>query len=536
MSTYNNTFGGNFIQPSTVSYNSIELTSNVILTWPTAYQDDAPNQGFGALNRGNILASYMTIQADQQTPLVINLGNDPIATKYLASEVSVTVPSTSNLFPGTLITISGADDTHGITANQLNITANILGIQGGVEFTYLSNGTANALGTGGGNSVVLTYSVPYAITLPDATKVSVGTSIQFINNGEYPFFIADNAQNFLVTVNIGNSFQLLLIDNTSTYGIWQILQAGTGTAIANASAIAGLGLTTLNGTLNTNFPSKFLDGNYTSISSDRGSLLVWTGGVGTINLFANAPTGFPESINNSGGGIVTVSTTDGSTIDGEASFSLNPGESSQFISTSSGTTWNSLGFGQETFFAVNTLSLNIAAGGTINLTNQQSSRLVQTYTGALAQNAIITFPAAPGQWYVWNNTTNNHTVTLKLFGVGGGFIIPQGEKLIVYSDGNQIYSTPTTATNAIFNPGSVGSPSIVFTNDATTGFYSSGPGEIGYSSQGTISLDLTGYGLGVYNGGQVRFYQTPNTNYVAFKAGALTSTTTWTLPLTDATS
>jgi len=529
MSTYNNTFNGNFIQPSTVSYNNIVLSSNISLAWPTTYQDNASN---------NVLASYMTVQAAAQAPLVINLTDNPLTSTAGQAIISVAVPTTSNLFPGTSMTISGAAGFDNIMAGELNITAQILGIQGGNAFTYTSNGTGNVGATGGGNVVVLTYSVPYAITLPEATQVSNGTAVQIINNGDNPFFVTDFDQNFLVTLNVGNVYEFLLTDNTTSAGEWQILQAGTGTALANAAAIAGLGLTTLNGTLNTNFPSKFIDGNYTSGLADRGSLLVWTGGVGTITLFPNSPNGFPESVNNSGGGIVTITTTDGSTIDGQASFSLSPGESSQFISTSSGETWNSLGYGQETFFSVNTLSLDISAGGTINLTNQQASRLVQTYTGALAQNATITFPAAAGQWYVWNDTTNNFTVTLQLFGVEDGFLIPQGQKLIVYSDRNNIYSSPTTATTAIFNPGNQGSPSIVFTNDATTGFYSfidDGAGHFGYSASGTLSLDLAPYGLGIKAGGAARFYNTVNSFYAALSAGNMASNVTWKLPLADAT-
>jgi len=525
MGTYNNTFGGNFIQPSTISYNNIVLISNVDLAWPTSYQDTSNDY---------VLASYMTVQASLQPPIVINLENNPIKTTDESSVVTVTVPSTENLFSGTQITINGSTDVNGITAEELNITVDILEIQGSNSFTYTSNGTADDDGNGGGNNITLTYNIPYAIKIPDATQVSRGTPIQFINNGANPFFIVDNGQNFLVELDIGNVYQLLLTDNSTSGGEWQILEAGTGTAFSNAYQMTGLGLKTINGTLNTNFPSKTITGDYTSTAADRGSLIIWNGGVGTINLFPNAPVGFPESINNSGGGIVTVSTTDGTTIDGKESFPLNPGESSQFISTSEAT-WNSLGFGKETFFAVNTLSLNIGAGGIINLTNDQASRLIQTYTGALLQDAIVNFPAATGEWYVWNNTTNNFTVTLKLFGDGNSFIIPQGEKLIVYSEGTSLYFTPTTATNAIFNPGNEGSPTIVFTNDATTGFYGAGIGDFGFSSAGTLTVDLASYGLGIKGGKEARFYNTVNNFYAALKAGNIASNVTWTLPLLDAT-
>src|ERR1700729_1563925 len=114
MSTYNNTFNGNFIQPSTVSYNNIVLSSNISLAWPTTYQDNASN---------NVLASYMTVQAAAQAPLVINLTDNPLTSTAGQAIISVAVPTTSNLFPGTSMTISGAAGFDNIMAGELNITA-----------------------------------------------------------------------------------------------------------------------------------------------------------------------------------------------------------------------------------------------------------------------------------------------------------------------------------------------------------------------------------------------------------------------------
>jgi hypothetical protein len=528
MSTYNNIFGGNFVQPSSVSYQNLTLTSNVTLSWPTSYLDNSSDL---------VLAENMTVQAASQSAIITSLANNPLTTTSGSGTVSVAVDSTSNLYVGTPITVSAATTFNGITALQLNITALITGFVGGNSFTYSSGGTANASGAGGGNAVMLSYAVPYAIMLPDATQVSTGQTVRFINTGMNPFLVTDNAQNLLITLNSGNVYDLLLINNTTSAGEWEILQAGTGTASSNASALAGLGLTTLNGVLNTDFQSKAINGNYSAVLSDRGSMLVWAGGTGTITLPPvnnPAPKGYSVSVNNSGSGTVTLVTSDSTTIDGATTFPLNPGESCEFILTSPN--WNTLGFGVETFFAVNTLSLDISGAAINNLTNSQSSRIVQTYTGALSQNTIVTFPAGPGQWYVWNNTTNNFTLTLQLFGAGGGFIVPQGEKLVVYSDGNNIYFTPTTATNAVFNPGNVGSPTIVFNNDPTTGFFSDGVGDFGFSASGTLSLDLASYGLGIRAGGQTQYYNSNNTYYASFEAGNMTSNVNWTLPLLDATS
>ncbi len=80
---------------------------------------------------------------------------------------------------------------------------------------------------------------------------------------------------------------------------------------------------------------------------------------------------------------------------------MNPGQSSSIIATSAGAPllWNTLGFGTPTFFSVNVLpDFNIAAGGTFNLSALQASKQIIKFIGVLAANAIVTFPASPGQW------------------------------------------------------------------------------------------------------------------------------------------
>ena len=382
------------------------------------------------------------------------------------------------------------------------------------------------------------------VTLADATLISVGQTIQFNNIGANNITINDfsgNELSIIPTID-GNQYIFYLRDNSTQAGIWGITHLGAGTTSADASILAGLGTISLNSEINTNFPGKTIGSNYQVLSSDRASILVWTGGAGTITLPTQLA-GFYIAVNNEGTGVVTIATPDATTIDGQVSFQLNPSESSYFIGVGVGGNWNTLGFGVESFFQVNVLApINLApVNPSITLTNSQASRLVHQYTGNLANNVTVYYPAAAGQWYIWNNTTGAFTVTAQLAGpTGNPVLIPQGEKVILYSDGTSIYNTPTISTAAIFPDGTVGSPGINFVSDNTTGFYKPATppaGVVNYSAAGTASLSFggatAGYGFGILGGLESRYYEASNNNYVGFKAGNLAGNTIWTLPLTD---
>lgn len=380
------------------------------------------------------------------------------------------------------------------------------------------------------------------VTLADATLISVGQTIQFNNVGENKITINNFSGDEIAVIPTfdNNQFILYLKDNSTQGGTWGITHLGAGTSSADAVALAGFGTIALNNEINANFPGKTIGENYQVLLSDRASILVWTGGAGTITL-PNQLAGFYIAVNNEGSGIVNIATPDGKTIDGESSFPLNPSESSYFIGVN--TNWNTLGFGVESFFQVNVLApLDLSeVNPSITLTSSQSSRLVQQYTGTPANNVIVYYPAAAGQWYIWNNTEGPYSVTAQLSGPTGNPInIPQGEKVIIYSDGNSMYNTPTIATNAVFPDGTVGAPGINFASDTTTGFYKPATppaGVVNYSAAGTASLSFggaaAGYGLGILGGLSGRYYEVSNNNYVGFQAGALVGNTIWTLPISD---
>lgn len=86
----------------------------------------------------------------------IPLANNPLSTTNTSSTVIVTVPTTSIFTNGQDVTISGALDTGGILAVNLNITAAI-SIINGTTFSYTAGSSATSTAIGGGSNVVVTY-------------------------------------------------------------------------------------------------------------------------------------------------------------------------------------------------------------------------------------------------------------------------------------------------------------------------------------------------------------------------------------------
>lgn len=314
------------------------------------------------------------------------------------------------------------------------------------------------------------------VTLADATLISVGQTIQFNNIGANNITINDFSGNELAIIPTidGNQYIFYLQDNSTQGGTWGITHLGAGTTSADASILAGLGTISALIVKSIQISQERRSAQTISSSIKRPSLYPrLTGGTGTITLPLNLQD-FYIAVNNEGSGVVTIATPDATTIDGQVSFQLNPSESSYFIGVGVGGNWNTLGFGVESFFQVNVLApINLApVNPSITLTNSQASRLVHQYTGNLSNNVTVYYPAAAGQWYIWNNTTGAFTVTAQLAGpTGNPVLVPQGEKVILYSDGTSIYNTPTISTAAIFPDGTVGSPGINFVSDNTTGFY-----------------------------------------------------------------
>lgn len=89
----------------------------------------------------------------------------------------------------------------------------------------------------------------YQIFMPDATEASVGQTIIFVNvsGGSFSFDVLGNQDEFIVTVNVGESVMIYLIDNSTADGTWMVIPFGGGfsavTSVAAVSLTSGLTIT-----------------------------------------------------------------------------------------------------------------------------------------------------------------------------------------------------------------------------------------------------------------------------------------------------
>ena len=92
-------------------------------------------------------------------PIIVNLANNPLATIIGQNMVTVTIPSTTVLRTGQLVTIANAMGFNGLTAAQLNLANVPITVQSNTAFTYAVAVNATGTGSGGGNTPA-TYSYP----------------------------------------------------------------------------------------------------------------------------------------------------------------------------------------------------------------------------------------------------------------------------------------------------------------------------------------------------------------------------------------
>lgn len=381
-----------------------------------------------------------------------------------------------------------------ISYEELNLNQAMTQLQWQLPYQQTLLPVANYIAVSSNNNA-------YVIQVPQSDLVSVGQAIIFSNIGSNTFSVHDFEGGEIVNnIASGLAYYVILTDNSTQAGTWAFIQLGAGTSSADASALAGSGLIALGGKLNTNVPVTTLTGSsYTVISSstpsssDRAKLFLWTGGTGSLTLpvsggdSGQAPNGFYVCVNNETtvSGIVTITPSGGQTIDNLVSFTLNPGESSFFISNGSG--WNSLGYGNNANISIGVNNIT-ATGGTYNLTDAQAGRQIQNISGTLVGNLVVATTEIPQQYYVTNHTTGPHTVSFQMQAGSNVNIIPQGTTMQFYCDATDVYPSPTnTVGQAQFNHGTTSNPSIAFAGTAnaeTTGF--------SYNSGGTIYTSIAG--------------------------------------------
>lgn len=284
------------------------------------------------------------------------------------------------------------------------------------------------------------------ITLPDADKSGTGNTILFNNKGSHDFTVKNAAGVQVVVVTPGTLWQVYLAVNTSAGGTWRAIAYGASSSIADASALAGTGLVAVGSELSQAVPVFNFNSNYTAGASDRAEMFLWTGAAGTLTLPDPGTVGanwFIE-LRNSGIGALTVDPSGAVQIDGSSTKIYNPGDSSTIVCD--GLAYYTVGFGQASVFAFDYTAINVAGTGVYTLTGSELNRIAYGLTGVLTGDRQVVVPATVQQYWVTNNTTGAHTLTVKT-AAGTGVTVNQGQSAIMYSDGTNVVLADTAGVS-----------------------------------------------------------------------------------------
>jgi len=287
-------------------------------------------------------------------------------------------------------------------------------------------------------------SAGFSIILPDAQKSGTGNTILFNNKGSDIFTVKNAGGVQVGTIAAGQLWQVYLTDNTTTNGVWQLLQYGATTSSANASALAGTGIVAVGTVLSQSVPITAFNSNYTAGDTDRARMYNWTGAGGVLTL--PDPTVVGDNwfiyLRNSGSGQVSVTPPGAVQIDGTAPLAFQPGESS--IIASDGTNFYTIGFGQASTFAFDYTVIDVAGSGDYTLSGAQLNRVAYRFTGILTGARNIIIPATVQQYWIDNRTTGAYTFTVKVSGTAG-VVLTTNERGIYYCDGSDLLDADTAS-------------------------------------------------------------------------------------------
>ena len=339
--------------------------------------------------------------------------------------------------------------------------------------------------------------------MPPANQSSVGNDALIRNIGGEDFDVMDyDGQNVIVTVLVGEAQYIYITDNPDEQGTWGIIAYGIGSSGQDAATLAGYGLLAIGQTLNQSQPVTTFSTGFTATAADRSSTYVWTGGAGTLTLTLASTLGdnWFMFLRNSGTGALTVTGTSGNLINGSASIILQPTDSC--IIVCSGTQFYTVGLGKSTQFAFTQLSKAVLTG-TYTLTASEASNVIQKYTGALTGNVTIVVPSTVQVYYILNETSNAYTVTITT-GSGATAVLTAGSQATLVCDSVNLYNANTIlagSSTISLNNGSVGSPSLNFSSESTTGIYRAASGEFNLAILGVLRSTLSATGLAIVGTG-----------------------------------
>jgi hypothetical protein len=285
----------------------------------------------------------------------------------------------------------------------------------------------------------------FSIFMPPADQTGTGQTVLFNNLGPNTVTVKNSVGATLLSMAQGEQWQIYLTDNSTAAGSWRVFRYGASTAQAQASALAGYGLTATGSTLSQSAPVTLFNSNYTAGAADRAETFVWNGGVGTFTLLSAVTAGndYFVALRNSGAGDVTVATQGSETINGGASLVLQPGDSATIVTD--GLNWFTLGLGQSAVFAFDYTSINLGGlSGNYTLAGAELNRIAYEFTGAITGNIEVVVPNTVQQYWVYNNTTGgSYTMRVRTSAQTPGVLVTRGSRAILYCNGSEVVDAET---------------------------------------------------------------------------------------------
>jgi hypothetical protein len=120
--------------------------------------------------------------------------------------------------------------------------------------------------------------------------------------------------------------------------------------------------------------------------------------------------------------------------------------------------------------------------------------------GNLTSNVVVTFPPVVNLYVISNQVTDNGYSFTVTTGLGYTATIPPGQQATLICDGTNFLNANTTqagASTVSLLDGTVGTPSLNFAAETSTGVYRSGAGHFNIAVGGSMAVDITSSGMKV---------------------------------------
>lgn len=337
----------------------------------------------------------------------------------------------------------------------------------------------------------------FGVTLPAANMAGVGSAVLVNNLSSFVQVIYSFGGNTIASVAPGAVYFVYLQDNSTTAGTWFAFQYGSAISAPSVGAIAGAGLIAKGSQLAQDIPVVTYTSNYVSQIGDLANLLNAANGCGQITLplaascltYVGSGKGWYVQVRNSSTSTLNLQLSGSDTINGGTAggnLIFNPGDSAIIVTDGSGFYTIGLGTTQPTFFNFQSFDITgLASPLSVGSAGAPSvNKIVYKITGALTADLHVIVPAYPQTYWVDNETSGAFNL---IFQVGTGpsgtsVAVPQGLKLILYSDGANVINAVSGTGIAVPVPLIQGGSGVAATTTAQA------LGGFGATSQGIAVL------------------------------------------------